>query len=254
MSDFKDLFSRQSKEYAASRPSYPRALFDFLAGLVQNRELAWDCATGNGQAAAFLGEYFERVIASDASVSQVEYARAGKNVNFTVFPAERADIKDNSVDLVTVAQALHWFRFDDFFREVRRVSRRGGVIAAWAYGHYSISPEVDRVTQAFYMDVVGKYWPAEIKYIENKYEDIPFPFAQIGVPDFHIELEWSLRDLVGYFYTWSSVQKYIEEKGSDPVEKLLYPGLKEAWSRDGISEKRKVTWPIYLKVGRVDGS
>lgn len=254
MSDFKDLFSRQSKEYAASRPSYPRALFDFLAGLVQKKELAWDCATGNGQAAAFLGEYFERIIASDASVRQIENARAGKNVHFTVFPAERADIKDDSVDLVTVAQALHWFRFDGFFREVRRVSRKGGVIAAWAYGHYSISPEVDRVTQAFYKDIVGKYWPAEIKYIENKYVDIPFPFAPIGAPDFHIGLEWSLRDLVGYFYTWSSVQKYIEEHKSDPVEKLLYPSLKEAWSRDGGSEMRKVTWPIYLKVGRVDGS
>ena len=254
MSDFKDLFSKQSKKYAASRPSYPRALFDFLGGLVQKRELAWDCATGNGQAVAFLGEYFDRVIASDASVRQVENARARKNVHFTVFPAERADIKDNSVDLITVAQALHWFKFDEFYREVRRVSRKGGVIAAWAYGHYSISLEVDRVTQAFYKDVVGKYWPIEIKYIENKYEDTPFPFAQIGAPDFHIDLEWSLRDLVGYFYTWSSVQKYIEENKSDPVEKLLYPGLKEAWNRDGVSERKKVTWPIYLKVGRVGGS
>jgi SAM-dependent methyltransferase len=255
LSDFKDLFSKQSKEYAASRPSYPRALFDFLAGLVQKRELAWDCATGNGQAAAFLGEYFDRVIASDASARQIENARAGKNVHFAVFHAEKADIKDGSVDLVTVAQALHWFRFDDFYREVRRVSRRGGVIAAWAYGHHSIGPEVDRVTQAFYKDVVGRYWPAEVKYVENKYEDIPFPFAQIsGTPDFQIDLEWSLRDLVGYFYTWSSVQKYIEENRSDPVEKLLYPGLKEAWSRDGTSERKKVTWPIYLKAGRVDGS
>lgn len=130
MSDFKDLFSKQSKEYAASRPFYLRALFDFIAGLVQKRELAWDCATGNGQAAAFLGEFFDRVIASNASVSQVENARAGKNVHFTLFPAERADINDNSVDLTTVAQALHWFRFDEFYREVRRVSRKAGVIAA----------------------------------------------------------------------------------------------------------------------------
>ena len=221
---------------------------------MQKRELAWDCATGNGQAAAFLGEYFDRVIASDASVRQVENARARNNVHFAVFPAERADIKDNSVDLITVAQALHWFRFDEFYREVRRVSRKGGVIAAWAYGHYSISLEVDRVTQAFYKDVVGKYWPVEIKYIENKYEDIPFPFAQIGAPDFHIDLEWSLHDLVRYFYTWSSVQKYIEENKSDPVEKLLYSGLKEAWNRDSVSERKKVTWPIYLKVGRVGGS
>jgi SAM-dependent methyltransferase len=175
---FQDLFSKQSKECAASRPTYPRALFDFLASLVQKRELAWDCAIGNGQAAAFLEEYFDRVVASDASAPQIENAKAGQNVLFAVFPAEKADFKDGTVDLVTVAQALHWFRLDDFYGEVRRVSKKGGVIAAWAYGHYSISPELDRITQSFFKDIIGKYRPAEIKHIENRYGDIPFPFAQ----------------------------------------------------------------------------
>ncbi|MEO9295869.1 MAG: class I SAM-dependent methyltransferase [Nitrososphaera sp.] len=251
MSGFKDLFSKQSKEYAASRPTYPKELFGFLASLVQKRELAWDCATGSGQAAAFLGGYFEQVIASDASAKQIENARAGPNVRFAVFSAEKADeLPDASVDLITVAQALHWFRFDDFYREVRRVSKKGGVVVAWAYGHHSAGPEVDRVSQHFFKDVIGRYWPAEIRYIENRYEDIPFPFAQIASPKFQIELEWSLRDLVGYLYTWSSVQRYIDENGSDPVE-TLYPDLKEAWEKDGAFERKKVTWPIYLKVGRV---
>lgn len=254
MSGFKDLFSKQSKEYATSRPTYPRALFDFLASLTQKRDLAWDCATGSGQAAAFLGEYFNQVVASDASARQIENARAGPNVRFAVFPAEKASLPDASVDLITVAQALHWFRFDDFYREVRRVSKKGGVIAAWAYGHHSISPEIDRVSQHFFKDVVGRYWPAEIRYIENRYEDIPFPFAQIASPTkFQIELEWGLRDLVGYLYTWSSVQKYIDENNSDPVERL-YPLLKEAWEKeDSVADRKKVTWPIYLKVGRVGG-
>ncbi|NWG37460.1 methyltransferase domain-containing protein [Nitrososphaera sp.] len=247
MAGFKDLFSKQSKEYAASRPTYPRALFDFLAGLVEKRELAWDCATGNGQAAAILAEYFEKVVASDASAKQIENAQAGPNVRFAVFPAEKAELNDASVDLITVAQAIHWFRFDDFYREARRVARKGGVIAAWTYGLHSSSPEVDAVTQRFYKDVIGRYWPKEIRHVENRYEDIPFPFRRIDAPVFQIELEWSLRDLAGYLYTWSSVQRYMQENGSDPVEKT-YPDFEKAW---GGAAKMKVTWPIYLKAGRI---
>jgi hypothetical protein len=246
---FRDLFSRHSKGYAASRPNYPKAMFDFLAGLVERRNLAWDCATGNGQAAVFLAEHFDRVVASDASSKQIENAHVSPNIRFAVFPAEKADLEDNSVDLITVAQALHWFRFDDFYREARRVARKDAIIAVWTYWEHYVSPEVDKLTRTFYMDIVGSYWPAEIKYIENRYKDIPFPFQQVDAPIFRTELEWSLRDLVGYMYTWSSVQKYVEENGSDPVEKL-YPALEEAWGKN-LTEKRKVTWPLYLKVGRI---
>lgn len=248
MVGFKDLFSKQSKEYAASRPTYPRALFDFLAGLVERRELAWDCATGNGQAAAILAEYFDRVVASDASAKQIENAKAGPNVRFAVFPAEKAELEDAGVDLITVAQALHWFNFDDFYREARRVSRKGAVIAAWTYGMHSASPEVDAVTQRFNTDVIGRYWPKEVRYVENRYEDIPFPFKQVDAPSFQIELQWSLRDLASYLYTWSSVQRYMAENGSDPVEKL-YPDFEKAWGKEGAV--RRVTWPLYLKVGRI---
>lgn len=248
MAGFKDLFSKQSKEYAASRPTYPRALFDFVAGLAERRELAWDCATGSGQAAAVLAEYFQKVVASDASAKQIENARAGPNVRFAVFPAEKADLEDASVDLITVAQAIHWFHFDDFYREARRVARNGAVMAAWTYGLHSVSPDVDAVTQRFYKDIIGRYWPKEIRYVESRYEDIPFPFRQIDAPVFQIELEWSLRDLVGYLYTWSSVQRYMAENGSDPVEKA-YPEFEKVW---GNTSRRKVTWPLYLKAGRID--
>lgn len=252
MAKFKDLFSRQSKEYAAARPTYPESMFDFLAGLVEKRELAWDCATGNGQAATFLAKYFDKVIASDASSKQIENARAGANVRFAVFPAENADLEDHSADLITVAQALHWFSFDEFYSEARRVAKNNAIIAAWTYGLHSVSPEVDKVTQSFYKDVIGRYWPAEIRHVENRYESIPFPFMQVDAPNFRMELYWSLHDLVGYLYTWSSVQRYIDENGTDPVE-ILFPALEEAWGKNLWPEKRKVTWPLYLKVGRITG-
>ncbi|MDQ3851473.1 MAG: class I SAM-dependent methyltransferase [Thermoproteota archaeon] len=257
---FKDLFSSYSKEYASSRPTYPRSLFGFLVGLVQYRNLAWDCATGNGQAAVFLSEYFEQVIASDASREQIENAQPKDNIRYEVFPAEKTALADNSVDLITIAQALHWFDLDDFYKEVKRVLRReedngsgsngsSGVIAAWAYGLHSISTEIDNITHLLYEDILGSYWPKERKIVENKYQEIPFPFQEIDTPVFQIELDWTLSELVGYLYTWSSVQKFIGENNSDPI-KQVYDDLVAAWGDKNTWHKRRVVWPIYIRVGR----
>jgi ubiquinone/menaquinone biosynthesis C-methylase UbiE len=253
---FKDLFSSNSKEYSSSRPKYPRSLFEFLVGLVQHRNLAWDCATGNGQAAVVLSEYFEQVIASDASKEQIENAQPRNNIRYEVFPAERSSLADSSVDLITIAQALHWFDLDDFYKEAKRVLRKddsndsdGGVIAAWAYGLHSVSPEIDNITHLLYEDILGSYWPKERKIVENKYQDIPFPFQKIDMPVFQIELHWSLSELISYLYTWSSVQKYIQKNNSDPV-KQVYDSLAAAWGEKNTWHKRKVVWPIYMRVGR----
>ena len=256
---FKDLFSSNSKEYASSRPTYPRSLFEFLVGLVQYRNLAWDCATGNGQAALFLSEYFKLVIASDASKKQIENAQARNNIRYEVFPAEKTSLDDNSVDLITIAQALHWFDLDEFYKEAKRVLRKGednrrgctgaGIIATWAYGLHSISPEIDNITHLLYEDILGSYWPKERKIVENKYQDIPFPFHNIDTPVFQIELDWTLSELVRYLYTWSSVQKFSAENNSDPIEKV-YGDLAAAWGEKNVGRKKRVIWPIYMRVGR----
>lgn len=259
---FKDLFSSNSKEYASSRPTYPKSLFEFLAELVQYRNLAWDCATGNGQAAVFLSEYFDHVIASDASKEQIENAQPRNNIRYEVFPAERTTLADNSVDLITIAQALHWFDLDDFYKEAKRVLRKddngcgsGGdraessVIAAWAYGLHSVSPEIDNITYLLYEEILGSYWPKERKVVENKYQDIPFPFNKIDAPIFQIELDWTLSELVGYLYTWSSVQKFIGKNNTDPI-KQVYDDLAAAWGDKNTWHKRRVVWPIYMRVGR----
>lgn len=247
MDSFKDLFSKQSRTYAMARPTYPQALFEFLAGLPERRELAWDCATGNGQAAVRLADYFDKVIASDASMAQIENAQKKVNVQYAVFPAEKADIVDKSIDLITVAQALHWFDFDGFYAEARRVARKGAAIAAWTYDLHSISQEVDRITYRLYKDVLGAYWPAEIRHVEAAYSSIPFPFERVESPEFAIELDWSMADMASYLYSWSSVQRYMEEQKRDPVE-MLHRDFASAW---GNYTKRKVTWRIHMLAGRV---
>jgi SAM-dependent methyltransferase len=256
----KDLFSAQSKEYASSRPTYPCELFEFIVGLVDQKNLAWDCATGNGQAAVVLADYFKQVVASDISASQLENAQQKSNIAYRIFQAENTPLKDNSVDLITIAQALHWFDFDRFYSEARRVLRKGkdgitgggGIITAWAYGLHTISPAIDKVTHKLYEDILGdKYWPAERKYVEERYETIPFPFEQIPAPEFQIHLRWNLSELVNYFHSWSSVQRFIKKNKYDPVSEIC-DSLEDAWGgRNKVSEKRKVVWPLYLKVGKI---
>ena len=252
----KDLFSKQSKQYASSRPTYPRELFEFIVGLVDEKNLVWDCATGNGQAAVVLAEYFKHVVASDISAKQIENAQQKRNITYRIFPAEKTPLEDNTVDLITVAQALHWFDFDKFYKEAKRALKKkndksmGGIIAAWAYGLHSISPGLDKVSHRLYEDILGdKYWAPERKYVEAKYETIPFPFEQVPAPQFQIELNWNMPDLVNYFHSWSSVQKFIEKNNYDPVSDIL-DSLEDAWGgKHRINEKRKVVWPLYVKVG-----
>jgi hypothetical protein len=255
---FKDLFSNHSKDYARSRPDYPSHLFDFLVGLVPRRNLAWDCATGNGQAAVILSQYFDQVIANDASKEQIKNAQPRKNIRYEVFSAEKPNLADDSVDLITIAQALHWFDLNSFYKEATRVLRKDpnsvgksrGVIAAWAYGLHSISEDIDSIIHQLYEDILGPYWPEERKIVEDKYQGIPFPFEEIHAPIFKIELNWDLSELVGYLYTWSSVQKFIHKNNFDPV-KEIYNDLSAAWRENNEATKKRVVWPIYMRVGRV---
>ena len=193
-----------------------------------------------------LAAHFKQVIASDLSAKQIENAHLRDNIRYEVFPAESTPIQDDSIDLITVAQALHWFDFERFYREAKRVMHRRGVITAWAYGLHSVSPEVDKVTYELYENILGRYWPPERRYIEAKYATIPFPFEQVSVPEFRMELEWDVDALTSYIYTWSSVQKFVEKNNRDPVAEIV-PLLREAWGSD---LKRRVVWPLYVKAGR----
>ena len=245
---FKDHFSGHADDYARYRPDYPAALFEFLAQSVPEHELAWDAATGNGQAALGLIPYFDRIIATDASAEQVRHATPHKKIGYFVAPAERTDIPSRAVDLVTVAQALHWFRFEAFFAEIRRVLKPDGLLAVWCYGLSRINPAVDRVVHHYYMNVVGSCWPPERRYIDEKYQTVPFPMAELPAPEFHMEKEWDLNDFIGYLRTWSATREFQRKNEEDPL-RMIHRALAKAW---GEAEARlAVRWPIYLRLGRV---
>ena len=244
---FKDHFSRQATDYAKFRPQYPHALFEFIAAQAPNDELALDCATGNGQAAVALAEFFREVIGIDASAAQIESAQPNDRVEYRVAPAEATGLEAHSCDAMTVAQALHWFDLEAFYAEARRVLKPGGVLAVWAYNYLRISPEVEAVLRHFHDEVVGPYWPPERQTVGRGYLDLPFPFEEIESPPFRIEAQWTLEHLLGYLGTWSATHRFMAAQGKDPVD-LIAEDLARAWGN--ASEPRLVSWPLTTRIGR----
>ena len=247
---FKDHFSPQAAGYARYRPRYPDALFDYLAELCAAHTLAWDCGTGNGQAAVALAWHFERVVATDASAAQIREAQPHDRAEYHVVPASASPLADATADLVTVAQALHWFPFEAFYAEARRVLKPGGVLAAWAYGfQQDVGDGVDEILTAFYRDTVGPYWPPERRFIDEGYRTLPFPFPEIEPPTFFLRHRWTLAEQLGYLRTWSATRRYREALGTDPVAHVA-PALADAWGDP--EAPREIRWPVFLRVARLD--
>jgi SAM-dependent methyltransferase len=243
---FKDHFSKQAADYAKFRPRYPQELFDYLGSIAPSRQLAWDCGTGNGQAAVGLASVFDRVIATDASEKQIANAQSHEIVEYRVAPAEKSGIGSDTLDLIMVAQALHWFDLDRFYAEARRVLKPDGVLAASAYNLLHIETAIDEVVNRYYNEVVGPFWPPERELIEQ-FSNLSFPFHEIDAPQFEMAVQWSLDHLLGYLRTWSSTQRFIAAKGSDPLEQIM-DELRSAWGKP--EQTRNVTWPLIVRIGR----
>lgn len=247
-SEFPDHFAPAASAYARFRPRYPAALFAALAAHAPARHLAWDCATGSGQAAIGLAEHFEQVVATDASEPQLAAALPHPRVRYQRAPADASGLPARSVALVTVAQALHWLDRPAFYAEARRVLVPDGVIAAWTYGLVEIGPDVDELIRTFYERTVGPYWPPERALVETGYRTIDFPFAELQLPPLHMEATLTLDQLGGYLGTWSAVLRYRAARGRDPVPALL-ARVRTPW---GESQRaRTVRWPLAGRVGRV---
>jgi len=242
---FKDHFSKQAVDYAKFRPGYPQKLFDYLGSIAPSHQLAWDCGTGNGQAAVGLASVFDRVIATDASEKQIANAQSHKIVEYRVAPAENSGIGTETIDLIMVAQALHWFDLDRFYAEACRVLKSDGVLAASAYNLLHVEPAIDEVVNRYYYEVVGPFWPLERKLVEQ-FADLPFPLHRVDAPKFEMTARWNLDHLLGYLQTWSSTQRFIAAKGSDPLEQII-DELRTAWGDS--QQTRNVTWPVVLRIG-----
>ena len=245
---FRDYFSAQAKDYARHRPSYPAAMYDYLASLAPSNELAWDCGTGNGQAALALAERFERVIATDASAAQIENAFPHERITYLVEASEKTTLQSNSVDLITVGTAVHWFDFDAFYREVRRVSQSAGILAVWTYSFPIIEPEIDNWLEHFYWETLSGFWPERIHYLEERYTTLPFPFEEIEPPLFEMQATWELGNMVGFLASWSAVRNLVKAQGESAFDEPVKE-LERIWKKGQAN--RNIRWPLHFRIGKV---
>lgn len=235
-------------EYARYRPLYPDQLFAYLASIAPGHHLAWDCGTGNGQAAIKLAQFFDQVIATDASSDQLANAIPHQRVIYRVEAAEEPGLAPGTVELVTVATAVHWFDLPRFYQTVQQVAAPGGVLAVWCYHLPVIEPAVDRLLVRFYQDILAGYWPERFHYLDEKYRTLPFPFKELDPPGFEMQSEWDLDQLAGFLDSWSGSQRYRAAQGHSPLEPI-WSELLEAWG--DRCDCRLVRWPLHMRVGRV---
>lgn len=248
MRAFADHFSKLAAGYASYRPGYPPELFAAIAAAAPGRSRVWDCATGSGQAATGLAVLFDLVIASDASGRQVAAAPANARIRYVVARAEAAPVRDGSVDVVTVAQALHWLELPEFYAEARRVLRPGGLMVAWTYGNHRVDGgEIDAAVEHFYDDVIGPYWAPERRWVETGYRTLRFPFQPVTLDVPPMVEVWTLEQLLGYIGTWSALARYREVKGNDPLVALA-ERLRHSWGDPAM--RRRIEWPLGVRAGR----
>jgi hypothetical protein len=246
---FKDYFSTQSIDYKKFRPEYPIDMIEFIISHCKRRETAWDCATGTGQVATMLVPYFNTIIATDASSNQISATEKKSNIEYRVANAEQSLLPENYFDLITVAQAIHWFNIPVFFKEARRVAKKKCVLAVWGYANHTIDKDIDTVVSKLYHEILANYWPAERSIVENGYRDIILPFTKINTPQFFIRKTVNLNELIGYLYTWSATQQYISKNHINPIE-LIFKELEHAWGEPSII--REIKWPVFLKISFID--
>ncbi len=243
-----DFFSKQSDFYARYRPVYPDDLYEFIASIVGERKLVWDVATGNGQAAVRLSDLFDQVYASDLSESQLKHAGSRPNIIYKNEVAESCSLSDSSVDLVTVATAIHWFDKEKFFREAGRVLKPGGVLFVWSYGGCRVHEAIDTVMDHFNFEFLYDYWHAGAKENwEDKYQSLHMPFPLIEMPQFIARANYTLEETMNYMFSWSGVQEYIRQTGRNPLEYIEQP-LAKAWGNP--AEKKEIKWYLHGKCCR----
>lgn len=243
----KDLFSSHSQLYQLARPTYPKSVVKEILKHTHGSELVWDCGAGSGQFTQLLSPYFNRIIATDLSAQQLAQAPKFKNVDYEVQLSEKTSFKDQSFDLITVAQAIHWFNFDEFYGEVKRTLKPNGIFAVIGYGLLrAVDMEIYAAIQHLYYQILKGYWDAERRYIDEEYQTIPFPFVEIKTPKLMMDYEWSSVQLLDYLNTWSAVKHYRQQTGKDPFIQLA--NLLEHYK-----EPIKIRFPILLRIGHLDG-
>ncbi|OTG67595.1 class I SAM-dependent methyltransferase [Acinetobacter silvestris] len=241
----KDLFSENSQLYQQARPSYPVSVIQEILKYVPERHFAWDCGAGSGQFTQLLAPYFDYVVATDVSEDQLQHAPYFENISYQVQSAEHTTFAAHSFNLITVAQAIHWFDFDVFYKEVRRTLKQDGILAVIGYGLIQVEHKmINALIQDLYFNTLKGYWDPERRYIDENYTTIPFPLKELEVPKFKMQYQWSSAQLLNYIQTWSALKHYKKQNQLNPLQALEDYFKKEQC--DFVVE-----FPVLLRLGQL---
>ena len=243
----KDNFSNHAADYAKFRPTYPEELYAYLYKIIPQKFKAWDVATGNGQVAAELAKVFKAVLATDLSAKQLAEAPQLENITYRVQTAEEPFDTQEQFDLITVAQAIHWFDFDKFYNQIQAHLKPDGVFAVIGYSVLETSGKLNEVIQHFYKDITNPYWDPERKYLDENYQTIPFPFKELKTPQLAMPVYWTVQELLNYLNTWSAVKHYEKAHGESPLA-LIQDAVYTHW---GTAVQRKFDFPLLLRLGKL---
>jgi SAM-dependent methyltransferase len=241
-------FDRGGAAYALRRPDYPGELAAWLAESAPGRKRALDVGCGTGQFTRLLADAFDEVTGFDPSADQLAHAAAHPRIRYVCAPAEKLDAPNACADLITAAQAAHWFDLPAFYDEARRVAAPGAILALITYGAPELDPELNSRFQHFYSQEIGPYWPAERRLVDSGYRDLAFPFAEIEPPRLEIRRDWDLAALLGYIGTWSATRR-AQEAGADALLERFAADLAVLWGDPATT--RVVRWPINGRICRL---
>lgn len=244
-----DMFGGHAKLYASARPTYPKEIYAYLTSLCNEHTKVWDCATGTGQAALALSKYFKQVYATDISAQQIQAANQAENIIYSVASAEESGFGDEAFDLVTVAQALHWFDYVNFWPEVDRVLKPNGMFVAWGYDWTKIDFDIDFQLNKNLFELLANYWNPKAKILWGGYkpEKVSFPYELIETPNFSIELHWNFEQLFQYFLSWSATQAYIKDNGTEAINHAKQQ-VQKVWGNP--EDTKLIHWPVHMLVGK----
>ena len=204
-----ESFGAQSDAYREARPTYPLSLFSWIRENAPDNQRALDCATGNGQAAVALASYFDLVDAFDIHKKQIASAIPAHNIHYKVAKAEKLPYQDHCFDVITCAQAVHWFDHPNYWREMQRVAKPNALYCAFGYNRFLASDAMENTLIRPILDVVQPYWSDRNLMVWDGYDPVALkcPLDLIDIPVFKLELNWSVERFIAFMESWSATRK-----------------------------------------------
>ena len=172
-----EKFSNKADNYAKGRPDYPVAVVDFIKTLIDEQPIIADIGAGTGKFTKLIADLGYQVFAVEPNqdmFNQLQITVADvPNAKTVLATSEATTLADQSIDIITVAQALHWFDLEKFKVECQRILKPNGwVVAMYNNGVDARNNQAQHridATKDFFVQPVIKEFRTPITYNREKW-------------------------------------------------------------------------------------